>query len=288
LSSGDSIIDHYLYGIIKRQSPEDPAVPVVDFVEEEYKPGGALNVATNIKTLSKRGATVYVSSIFSDFTTLMLKQKKLFYDEKVLSAKDDKKPHPRELIKTRIVNSETGKQLVRIDNREKFSESDLQRYKNKCYYNKFVEFDAIVVSDYNKGLIDEALIKSLAEVKCPVFVDTKKKDLSIWKNIEKCFIKINSKEFQNSQKAHEVKHLIVTEGDRGSAYYQEGVLDSFYKTDKVEDADVTGAGDVFLSAFVVAYLENEPMDECLRFANKAALISVKKYGTSEVSRNEVQ
>lgn len=273
--------------MIKRQSPEDPMVPIVDFVEEEYKPGGALNVATNIKTLSKRGTTVYVSSIFSDFTILMLKQKKLFYDEKVLSVKDEKKPHPRELIKTRIVNSETGKQLVRIDNREKFSESDLQRYKNKCYFNKFVDFDAVVVSDYNKGLVDEILIKNLSQVKCPVFIDTKKKDLSIWKDIPKCFIKINSKEFQNSQKAHEVKHLIVTEGDRGSAYYQEGVLDSYYKTDRVEDADVTGAGDVFLSAFAIAYLENEPMDACLKFANRAALISVKKFGTSEVNRNEI-
>lgn len=238
---GDSILDHYVYGIVKRQSPEDSSVPVVDYVEEEYRPGGCLNVASNLKSLSKRGTSVYVSSIFSDFTTLLLKEKKLFYDEKVLTVKEEKRPHPRELIKTRIINSETGKQIARIDNREKFSENDLQRYKNKCYFNKFVGFDAIVVSDYNKGLIDNILIKNLESVECPVFIDTKKRDLSIWKNIPKCFIKINSKEFENSLNAPDVKHLIVTEGDKGSTYYQEGILNSFYKTNKVADADVVGA-----------------------------------------------
>lgn len=250
--------------------------------------GGCLNVANNIKSLSKRGTDVYVSSIFSDFTISLLKQRNLFYDEKVLASKDEKVPHKRELIKTRIINSETGKQIVRLDNRLNFSENDIQRYKNKCYFNKLQEFDAIVVSDYDKGLIDSSIIKKLEGVNCPVFVDTKKKDLSLWKNIENCYVKINSKEYKNSTNSKKLKRLIITEGDAGCSYYEDGMLNSFFKTNKVEDADVVGAGDVFLSAFTVAVLEKKPIDECLKFANKAASISVSKFGTTEIARNEIK
>lgn len=260
----------------------------MDFVDQEYRLGGALNVAANIKSLSKRGNEIFVSSIMSEYTANLLKDKKISYDEIVLKTKEEKKPHERELIKTRIINSQTAKQLIRLDNREKFSEADLQRYKNKCYYYNFVEFDAIVVSDYNKGLIEESMIKRLEKVECPVFVDTKKKDLSLWKNIKNCYIKINSKEYANSTNSNTLNNLIVTEGDEGCSYYKLGLLDSFYKTDKTEAADVVGAGDVFLSAFVVRFLENKDIPDAMKFANKAAALSVGRFGTVEIARNEIR
>ena len=103
---GDAILDKYIWGAIRRQSPEDATVPVVDFVDQEYRLGGCLNVAANVKSLSKRGVEVFVSSIMSDYTGNLLKEKKISYDEIVLKTKEEKKPHERELIKTRIVNSE--------------------------------------------------------------------------------------------------------------------------------------------------------------------------------------
>lgn len=284
---GDAILDRYIWGSIKRQSPEDPSIPIVDFVEEEYRLGGCLNVAANIKALSKRKNEVYVSSVLSDYTASILKEKKIFYDEIVLKTKEDKAPHLRELTKTRIVNSLNAKQIVRLDNRERFSESDIQRFKNKCYYHNFIDFDAIVVSDYEKGLIDDSIIKRLHNVDCPVFVDTKKKNLSIWKNIKNCYVKVNSNEFNNSVKAAELPNLIVTEGERGSSYYKDGLLDSFYKTDSVEDADVVGAGDCYLAGFVVAFLDNKDIGESLKFANKVASASVKKFGTTIVERSDL-
>lgn len=285
---GDAILDKYIWGAIRRQSPEDASVPVVDFVDQEYRLGGCLNVAANVKSLSKRGVEVFVSSIMSDYTGNLLKEKKISYDEIVLKTKEEKKPHERELIKTRIVNSETAKQIVRLDNREKFSDSDLQRYKNKCYYYNFIEFDAVVVSDYMKGLIDNEMIKRLEKLQIPVFIDSKRKNLAMWKNIKNCYVKINSKEYASSVSSSELENLIVTEGDKGCSYYKAGHLDSFYKTDKTEDADVVGAGDVFLAAFAVAFLEKRPISECLKFANKAATLSVGKFGTVEVLRNEIR
>lgn len=284
---GDAILDRYVWGMIKRQSPEDASVPVVDFVEEEYRLGGCLNVAANIKSLAKRTFQVYVSSIMSEYTANLLRDRKISYDEIVLKTKEEKKPHNRELVKLRIVNSLNAKQIVRLDNREKFSESDIQRYKNKCYYSNFIDFDAVVVSDYEKGLIDSALIKKLEKLDCPVFVDTKKKDLSIWKNIKNCYVKINSKEFENSKRCLTLENLIVTEGEKGSSYYKKGILDSFYKTDKVEEADVVGAGDCYLAAFAIGILEKKEIGECLKFANKAASLSVTKFGTSIVERSEL-
>lgn len=285
---GDAILDKYIWGAIRRQSPEDASVPIVDFVDQEFRLGGCLNVAANIKSLSKRGNEIFVSSIMSEYTANLLKEKKISYDEIVLKTKEEKKPHERELIKERIVNSQTAKQIIRIDNREKFSEADLQRYKNKCYYYNFVEFDAIVVSDYNKGLIDNAMIKRLEKVECPVFVDTKKKDLSLWKNIKNCYVKINSKEYANSINSATLNNLIVTEGDKGCSYYKLGHLDSFYKTDKTEAADVVGAGDVFLAGFTVRFLESSDIPDAMKFANKAATLSVGKFGTVEVTRNEIR
>jgi len=229
-----------------------------------------------------------LSSIISDFSSNLLKEQKVSYDEIVLKVKSEKRPHDREIIKTRIMNSETAKQIVRIDNREKYAEGDLQRYKNKCYYYNFVDFDAIVVSDYNKGIINHEIIERLNKVKCPVFVDTKKKDLSVWKHVEKCFVKINSKEYANSINAHSLKNLIVTEGENGCSYYIEGILNSFSKTREVEKADVVGAGDCFLAGFVTLAMEGHDVEKCLNFANKVASFSVTQIGTSVVNRNDIK
>lgn len=285
---GDGIIDEYVWGIIKRQSPEDSSIPVVDFVEREYKLGGALNVASNIKSLSKKQNEIFVSSVFSDFTSKILKDKGIFYDEPVLKTKIDNKPHERELIKTRIINSENARHLLRIDNREAFSESDLLRYKNKCSYYNFIGFDAIVVSDYNKGLIDSTIMEKLESLTCPIFVDTKKNDLSIWKNIKDCYVKINSKEFNNSKNHKELKNLIVTEGEMGCSVYKFGMPIASYKAIKQDEADVVGAGDCFIAGLVVATMEGKALEESLKFATKVATISVTKFGTSEVFRSEVK
>jgi D-beta-D-heptose 7-phosphate kinase/D-beta-D-heptose 1-phosphate adenosyltransferase len=288
LTIGDGMLDYYVWGIIKRQSPENQNIPIVDFVDQEYRLGGAFNVAANLWSLSnKNGNEVYVSSIISDFTSALLKEAGIFYDEIVLQTKYEDRPHERELIKTRIVRSDDGSQLIRVDNREKFAESDLQRYKNKCCYHNFVGFDAIAVSDYNKGVVDKSLIEKLEGVTCPVFVDTKKPNLAIWKNIKNCYIKINSKEYEASKNANKTNHLIVTQGKEGCSYYVQGLLDSRYSTDQIEIEDVTGAGDSFFSCFILSMMEGYPITESMKRANKAATISCTKLGTSVVDRSEI-
>lgn len=292
---GDLLVDHYIYGLIKRQSPEDPTIPVVDYVEEEYKLGGAGNVACNIKALVRPKDDVYISSVLSRFTASMLKKKKIYYDDIVLdpSLKKSSEPHKRELIKTRIIESESHRQIMRLDNRSRFSEGDIQRYKNKCYFYNAKKFDAVVVSDYNKGLIDEDIIERLAheDLKCPIFIDTKNPDMSRWKHIrhKNVIFKVNQKEWNaiKVQHPHEMFPFVVTSSEDGARYIKNN-NNHHFPTEPVANGSVIGAGDVFLAALVVKYLETDgDLFGAIVYANKVAKKSVQKFGTCEVKRNEI-
>jgi len=292
---GDAILDHYIYGLIKRQSPEDPTIPVVDYIEEEYRLGGCLNVACNVKALVRRNDEVYTSSIISRFTADMIKKKGILYDDVVLSPSEKRnpEPHKRELIKTRVVESENHKQIVRLDNRSRFSDGDIQRYKNKCYFYNVKNFDAVIISDYNKGVIDDSLVEVFSHelVRCPIFVDTKNPDLKMWDRLKqkKVIFKVNQKEWSiiKGQNPQETFPFIVTNSEFG-AKYLEGKSEYSFPTEPVKNGSVIGAGDVFLAALVVKYLETEGnIAESIVYANKAARKSVEKFGTCEVKRNEL-
>lgn len=291
---GDAILDHYVYGLIKRQSPEDPSIPVVDYVDEEYRLGGCLNVACNLKALVRpQRDDVYVSSILSRFTADMIKEKGILYDEVVLNPTKKDVPHNRELIKTRIVDSETHKQIVRLDNRLRFSEGDVQRYKNKCYFYNIKNFDAVVVSDYNKGLVDAAIVEMLGHelINCPIFIDTKNPNMKLWDRLKEkqVIFKVNQKEWNaiKHENPQEIFPFVVTNGDNGAKYIK-GQSEYSFPTEPVKNGSVIGAGDVFLAAMVVRYLESEKnLADSIVYANKAARKSVEKFGTCEVKRHEL-
>jgi sugar/nucleoside kinase (ribokinase family) len=111
--------------------------------------------------------------------------------------------------------------------------------------------------------------------------------LSIWKNIEDCYIKINKKEFQECQNPHDIKKLIVTEGKDGCSYYEAGELNSTYRTFENEGADTVGCGDVYLAAFAIATIRGIPIEERLKYATRAATLKTTKVGTAVVTKAEV-
>ncbi len=271
---GDAMVDEYLYGEINRMSPEDSSVPVVDMPDGllmQSRPGGCLNVAENLKAL---GATVCVSSIMplGEFTELRSEYCTAGYP----------------LIKQRIINRKTGKQIVRLDFNRVHVSHEISEYKNFIHERTFLnEFDAIVVSDYDKGVVDEYWINRLANTEKWVFVDTKKPDLSIWDKIPNCIIKINEKEYRASNKT--AKHpLIVTHGSEKVMLYNKPGLPVWHPVQKVENPDVVGAGDVFLSALTVCYMETKNLNRAIHYAISAATLSVKKPGTCTVAKEEVE
>jgi D-beta-D-heptose 7-phosphate kinase/D-beta-D-heptose 1-phosphate adenosyltransferase len=140
------------------------------------------------------------------------------------------------------------------------------------------DFDAVVISDYNKGTVTYELIEELIKhFNGPIFVDTKKTDL---KRLNGCFVKINELEY-NLIKS-ECQDLIVTLGDKGVRYNN-----FIFDAPKVEVSDVTGAGDTFLSALAYAYLNTQNIELSIPFAINAATVTVQKLGVYAPTMDEI-
>lgn len=235
---GDNCIDHYIYGSVKKISPEAP-IPVLEQEREEMKAGMAANVKLNLETL---GADVRFIA-------------------------------PSEVcIKKRYIHSKTNYQLLRVDN-------DYNLNKGSVKFGK-LDVDAIVISDYNKGFVTHDMVDHLRnEFSGPIFMDTKKKDLSAFNDI---FIKINDKEYKEALSLPPSKNLIVTCGGKGAEYC--GKLYPGYPT---EVYDVTGAGDTFLAALAVEFVRSKSIVKAIDFANKVACITVRHYGCYVPTKNDL-
>jgi len=247
---GDSCTDIYNYGICDRLSPEAP-VPILKTLYVEEKPGMVLNVDKNLKA-------------FGHETLVLTNQEKI--------------------IKERFVDQRTMQHLLRVDKGEDNKVSTIDLFLLKTVQNMNFNFDCVVISDYNKGFLSYEssvdLIKILLKSKKPIFVDSKKKDLSCFR---KCFIKINEAEYKVLEELPRSSELIVTLGSSGARW-----KNKLFPTVSEDVFDVCGAGDTFLSALVTAYMSTGSMEKAINFANKCAGISVKKFGNYVVSLGDLE
>ena len=135
---------------------------------------------------------------------------------------------------------------------------------------------------YNKKYISDLLIKEVVSFfkDSKIFVDTKREDLSIFKN---CIIKINKAESQKCFGVDKSNKLIITAGADGCIF-----KNKIYPTKKVDVHDVCGAGDVFLAALVIGWLETKKLITAINIANNSASLSVAKHGCYTVSREEYE
>ena len=168
--------------------------------------------------------------------------------------------------KIRYINRRTGEQLLRVD-------IDVEAVPYEFSYD-YDEYDAIVISDYNKGFVTDETVKSLRkEFSGPIYMDTKKSNLGDFPGI---YFKINEREELACTSITET--VIVTYGALGCSY-----MGHLYPAKAVDVVDVCGAGDVFLAAMVVKHLETDDMDIALDFANEKAALSCQSLGTVCVS-----
>ena len=190
-----------------------------------------------------------------------------------LGAKVDLVTNISKIKKTRYVDTRSGQMAMRVDENDQCT-----RYKGVY---ETVDYDAIIISDYCKGFLIEDDIEAFAErATCPIFLDTKKQ-LGDWcKNID--FIKIN--EFEHKKNFERLPNypfildkMIVTVGSKGCKYQ-----DKIYPVPEVSVKDVSGAGDTFLAALVVAYLKNNDIKTAITFANKCATKVVQKRGVATI------
>ena len=179
--------------------------------------------------------------------------------------------HGKTSIKTRLIDNRSHQQVVRLD-------QDV--ISDPLYFDVElpIKYDAIVISDYNKGTINYEMVRDLRnEVDVPIFIDTKKHLLH---NFEGCIVKINSTEFNRLETT--CTDLIVTHGGDGATYQSE-----VYPADRVEVRDVCGAGDSFLAALVYMYLLTNDMSRAIGFANKAAAVTVQHLGVYVPTLGEI-
>jgi D-beta-D-heptose 7-phosphate kinase/D-beta-D-heptose 1-phosphate adenosyltransferase len=214
-------------------------VPVLNYTHTVTKPGMAANVRENLERL---GCEV-------DFVHGV-----------------------KTCIKTRVIDSKTGQHLVRID-------QDIPSRAVKIDYTDINKYNAIIVSDYNKGSVEYETIENLRKnYSGPIFVDTKKSDLA---RCEGCFVKINQVEFE-AAKTYPTE-LIVTLGRDGVRYQEHKI-----STPQVEAFDVCGAGDTFLSALAYNYVLSGDILAAIRFATRAASVTIQHIGVYSPSLEEIE
>ena len=174
-------------------------------------------------------------------------------------------------IKTRFIDARSNQHIMRLD-------QDATGGPFEIEYPLPPVFDAVVISDYNKGCVSYELVEQIIQMfPCPVFIDTKKTDLARFNG---AFVKINS--LENAYAKTFPTDLIVTLGKNGTRYN-----DVVYPAPIVEVADVCGAGDTFLAALVFEFLNTKDMVKAIEFANKAAAITVKHMGVYAPKLKEI-
>ena len=244
---GDSCYDKTHFGHVNRLSPEAP-IPIVDYNYTTIDDGMTSNVYKNFINLGLNSKNIFLYTHF--------------YEEK-----------------ERFIDIKTSQQLLRVD-REISSEP----VSNKIPEN-LNEYDAIVISDYNKGLVNYDMIENLRnKFNGPIFVDSKKPDLAKFKN---CILKINNTEWENRISNPIESDVIVTHGGDKVCWMHNSKMQIF-NPPKVETYDACGCGDTFLASLVFWYLKtNGDMATAINYAMDAAAITIQHIGVYAPEYKEI-
>ena len=244
---GDSCTDEWVYGSCDRLSPEGP-IPVMKYRQKQSAPGMAANVNENFKSLG----------INVNFLT-----------------------NNESITKTRYIDEKSNQQIMRLDTEPECQPLHPSQLTMAAVHQRY---DAVVISDYDKGYVTLETIDHLAsrnpDIK--IFVDTKKKKLPI--HYPNVIYKINQKEFNSLDPDHIPKseNIIVTAGAEGALWNKKQ-----FQVPITRVFDVTGAGDTFLAALVFYYIQLDSMEESIAFANRAAAIAVQNPGTYTLTMEDV-
>lgn len=299
---GDLMLDQYLLGQVKRVSPEAP-VPILNVKEEKHTLGGAGNVALNLNGL---GISVFLLGIIgSDMEGGRIK--KLLSDVGLSSDHTISTATKPTTTKTRIVGEK--QQIVRIDkeNAESISE-DLEALLVENFEKviRANDIDAIIISDYAKGIITDNLcrfiIREANKKNLPIVIDPKGDDYAKYKNATIIMPNENElslvckkafkteKELKSSARQMYEKlnigYLVVTRGEKGVSLIAEN-----YEHDiparALDVYDVSGAGDTIIALVTAGLVSELPIEESLTLANLAAGYVVSKFGTHPITYSEL-
>lgn len=299
---GDVMLDRYFFGISKRISPEAP-VPILLKKYEKIVLGGAANVAINIKK-AKQKVTI-LSVVGDDEKGKMLI--KLLDENSIDSSLIIKDKERCTCVKNRFIG-QNNIQMFRFD--EEVTEQISLRTNEKILKTleeNISKYDLVVISDYNKGLLNflntskmiemanKNNIKTIIDIKEPKYEKYKnayiiKPNVSELQDITKMKVD-NEKEIEKASKTllenTNCKYVLTTRGKDGMMLVSnDGVTN--IKCESREVYDVTGAGDTVISYLATGISNNISLLDSIQIANYAAGVGVSKMGTYAVTINEIK
>ncbi len=298
---GDLMVDRYYWGTVGRISPEAP-VPVVEVVEEQVRLGGAANVANNIQTLG--GEPMLVGLIGNDHPGQVFIE---ILKERNLPSKgivtDASRPTT---IKTRVIAH--AQHVVRIDNESKAECPEHIRHMiiDAVKYN-IHELDAIIIEDYNKGVVTKDVIHELIAVARKynkiITVDPKFNNFLEYKHVT--VFKPNRREVEEAiggrlksvadveragkhlLEVLEAENILLTRGEEGMSLFEANGAITHIPTQAANVQDVSGAGDTVVSTLTMALASGATIHEAATLANCAAGVVVGSVGIVPIQPKEL-
>jgi rfaE bifunctional protein kinase chain/domain len=292
---GDLILDRYIWGKVNRISPEAP-VPVVEVTDENFLLGGASNVAHNIAALGGHVTLVGVAGNDrgGEILRKMLTEKGIEWSGIFWISRPT-------TVKTRVIAH--SQQMVRFDREEKARvEGKVLKDIVDFIHSEIPKHDAVVISDYRKGVISSALVREVIRKTKPkgifVAVDPKVGHFHCYKNVSLITPNVSEASIASGIEIRDEKSLLhagknllrkipceavlITRGEQGMSLFRKDRVVHIPTVAK-NVYDVTGAGDTVIATFTLSHAAGADMIESAVIANHAAGIVVGEVGTAVVT-----
>ena len=305
---GDVMLDHFIWGHVRRISPEAP-VPIVEVTREEFYPGGAANVARNISPFSPH--THLMGRVGKDMAADKLRA--LLIEDKVDPAPLLVHPTLPTISKARV--SARQQQIVRVDREKLLPLTDVELIEVEQRLRDLApNLDAIILEDYGKGFMTEQLMQLVAKIaaehKLIVTVDPSPRNPLPWAGVS--LVKPNRLEafaaagledhllpeapLENKELLEvgrvllakwNVASILVTLGEQGMMLFERGQPPHHIPTRAREVFDVSGAGDTAIALLTLALASGHSLLEAAEISNHASGIVVGKLGTATLTPDEL-
>lgn len=299
---GDIMLDRYWWGDVRRISPEAP-VPVVELNNCTYSPGGAANVAVNIAGLGAQPVLFGVTGDDAEANQL----KTAIESAGVTTSHIMSVVGRPTTVKTRLVAH--SQHVARIDHETK---NEIDAVCEKSFLSELTNHidvsDAIVLSDYAKGLLTDVLLAEiLTRARAtgkPVLVDPKGKNYTKYQGstvmtpnrieaAEACGLDSSLNNLvdvagQQLLSDLDINAVLITQGEAGMTLFQRSHEPIHFQTAARKVYDVTGAGDTVIATLATALGGGADLEAATKLANIAAGIVVEQVGTSAISLSDLK
>jgi rfaE bifunctional protein kinase chain/domain len=305
---GDLMLDEFVWGKVGRISPEAP-VPVVEVTGESFYPGGAANVARNLREFVERIAVI--GMLGKDRSGEQLRELLAAQNIDTSNALED--DTFRTILKTRIIA--LHQQVVRVDREKIVSPSAAQIAKIVAAVRKSIpRSDAVIFEDYGKGFVTTELVSQIArEARAAgkiVAADPNPRHVVDWHGVTvvspnrtEAFLAADipgrdpdtvpphdvdlRRAGEMLLKRWETKYVLITLGEHGMMLFQQNEAPHYIPTKARQVFDVSGAGDTAIALFTLGLVCGATPTEAAEIANHGSAVVVSKLGTATVTRDEL-